>query len=172
MHPRLQVVPFQHLYRLLEEEDVDAVIGFREPDFKKISAVYKEIKKVPVVCICAPQNPLARRQSVTIEDLKAERLILLDPKKAQTDVAQLQGQLVGGRPPAAVYFCESAEAAVILAEAGFGVSILPDLFIPPKVSLARIPIKGMDAVSFGIYYQSLQGNAPLKYLVQLLRENG
>lgn len=43
LHPRLQVIPFQHIYRMLEEGDLDAVVGFRESPSVKISALYKEI---------------------------------------------------------------------------------------------------------------------------------
>ena len=169
LHPRLQVVPFPHLYRLLEENEVDAVIGFREPDSKKIAANYKEIKKVPVSCICAPENPLARYPTVTVDDLKNEKLVLLDPGKAQSDTARLQGELMGGRAASSFYFCESAEAVVILVQAGLGISLLPDLFIPPNLSLIRIPIEGVEPVSFGIYYKFLQGNAPLKDMIQWMK---
>lgn len=171
IHPRLQVVPFQHLYRLLEEDEVDAIIGFREPDSNKITAIYKELKKVPVVCICSNENPLSQRKCVSMEDMKKEKLILLDPAKAQADVAQLQGLLMGGRAPSEFYFCESAEAAVVLTKAGFGISILPDLLIPPTLSLARVPIEGVGPASFGIYYKSVQGNAPLKSLIQIMRKD-
>ena len=171
LHPRLRVVPFQYLYRLLEEDDVDAIIGFREPDSKKISALYRELTRIPIVCICSHENPLSQRQTVAMDDLKKEKIVLLDPAKAQFDVARLQGQLMGGRAPSEFYFCESAEAAVILAQAGFGISILPDLFIPPTLSLARIPIEGVEPVSFGIYYKSLQGNPPLKSLIQIMKKH-
>lgn len=171
LHPRLQVVPFQYLYRLLEEADVDAVIGFREPDFKKISANYREITKVPVVCVCPLGNPLSGRQRVTLDELKSEKLVLFDPAKAQAEAAQIQGQLIGGRAPSEFYFCESPEAVVLLTESGFGVSILPDLFIPPDIPVSRVPIEGVEPVSFGVYYKSVQGNAPLKDLIQILKES-
>lgn len=148
---------------------MDAVIGFREPDSKKIHANYREIAKVPMVCICSLENPLSQWQSVEVNDLKSERLVLFDPDKAQVDAAQLQVQLMGGRDPTEFYFCESAEAVVILVESGLGISILPDLFIPPDLPLARIPIKGVKLVSFGVYYKSVQGNAPLKDLISLMR---
>lgn len=169
VHPRLHVVPFQHLYRQLEEDDVDAVIGFREPASKKISAVYKEIRKVPVVCVCSPSNPLCQRQSVALEDLEHEKLVLLDPVKTQSDAAQLQGRLVGSHSPSELYFCESAEAAVILAQAGLGISILPELFIPPDSTLSCIPIRSVDPVSFGLYYKSTQGKAVLRDLLGILK---
>lgn len=171
LHPRLQADPFQHLYRLLEEDDMDAVIGFKEPDNKKIPAAYREIIKVPLVCICSPDHPMGQYDAVTIDDLKEEKLVLIDPAKAQSDAAQLQGQLISGRTPADVYFCESAESAVVLVEAGFGISVLPELMIPPDLPLARTAIEELGLVSFGIYYKSLKDNEPLKSMLKIFKED-
>lgn len=52
IHPDLQVVPFKHLYRLLEEESVDAIIAFQEEDSKKAPGIFKELKKIPVTAVC------------------------------------------------------------------------------------------------------------------------
>ena len=30
LHPRLPVLPFNHIYRLLDDEELDAVVAFRE----------------------------------------------------------------------------------------------------------------------------------------------
>ena len=81
LHPRLQVIPFQHIYRLLEEGDLDAVVGFKETSAVKISALYRELTKAPVVCVCPSRHPLAGRTAVTPEDLKQERLVLLVPPR-------------------------------------------------------------------------------------------
>ena len=172
LHPALRVVPSHYLYKMLEEDDVDAVIGFREPRLKKIAAVYRELSSVPVVCVCSPDHPLAARGTVTIEDLRREKLVLLDPARSQGDMARVQAQLMDGRAFSDFYFCESPEAATVLVQAGFGASVIPDLFTPPDAPLVQIPIEHVDPVSFGIYYKSAQGNAPLKSLVRLLTESG
>lgn len=171
LHPRLQVVPFHHLFRLLEEDDVDAILGFREPDEKKGSFIYRELAKVPVVCVCTKENPLVQKERITLADLKNEKLVLFDPARAQLHAAQYQMRLVEGRSPAELYFCESAEAAMVLVEAGFGVCVLPEIFVPHNLFLARLPVEGMSPMSFGIYYKSTQGNSPLKSLIQLLKRN-
>ena len=47
----------------------------------------------------------------------------------------------------------------------------PDLFIPPNLSMARIPLAGTEPVSFGVYYKprALQNAPALKSLVHMLR---
>ena len=170
LHPRLQVVPFQHLYRLLEEDDVEAVIGFREPDSRKVPGVYRELKKIPIICLCHPDNPLSGKKALSLNELEQENLVLMDPIKSPVNVAHLQGQLMGGRDPSHFYFCESPEAMIVLVQSGFGISVLPDLFVPPDSPLVRIPLEGIEPISFGLYYKSLQGNEPLRAFVRIMKE--
>ena len=170
LHPRLQVIPFQHIYRLLEEGDLDAVVGFKETSAVKISALYRELTKAPVVCVCPSRHPLAGRTAVTPEDLKQERLVLLVPPRISPAVAHLQGQLMEERPPSAFYFCESSEAITALVTAGYGVSVLPDLLVPEMPRISRVPLAGVAPVSFGIYYKSVQGKPALKALLARAKE--
>lgn len=69
------------------------------------------------------------------------------------------------------YFCESFEAAGILVEAGFGVSVLPQLFIPPNSSMIQIPLENTKPMSLDLYYKTLQQNEPLKHFIRLMKEN-
>lgn len=170
IHPNLQVVPFPHLHRLLESEEVDAIIGFQEADNKKITSLYKELAKIPVCCVCPNDHPLARRASVHVSDLESERLVLSDPGKSPHIVAQIQAQLLGGRPFSQFYFCDSSEAVTVLVKAGFGVAVLPESLIPPDGSLARIALAEIEPISFGVYYKTLQGNPMLKNFIQMMKE--
>ncbi len=171
LHPRLRAAPFSPLYRLLEDEEIDVLLGYREDDGKKIAASYREVAKVPIVCVGRPESGLAGRTHITLDDLRQHKLILLYPERAQADIAQIQGQLIGGRSARDLYFCESAEAGMVLAEAGLGVFILPDLFIPSMPSFTRLPLDGVRPVSFGAYYTSLAQNALLRDFLHLLKES-
>lgn len=191
IHPRLQVVPFLHLFRLLEEEDVDAIIGFREPatrgeslpglpgtgldagkrQTKKQPGTYKELWNVPIVCICSRDNPLSQMSSVRVHDLKEERLVLNDPSKSPASIAKLQGRLMESHSPSELYFCDSPESAMALVQAGFGIAVLPNLHIPPDVKLSCIPVEDMDPISFGIYYKTLKGNPILKDMIQIMKSS-
>lgn len=170
LHPHLHAIPFQHIYRMLEEGDLDAVVGFRETSGLKIRAQYKEITKVPLVCLCSCRHPFADRQELAIEELQDEKLVLFAPRRTTISVAQLQGQLMNERPPSEFYFCESAEAITVLVTAGYGVSVLPDYLVPDSAELARIPLKNTEPLSFGIYYRTLQDNQALKAFMQCTRE--
>ena len=170
VHPRLQIIPFKHIFQMLEEGDLDAVVGFRESSKLKIKAQYKEITESPLVCLCSCKHPLAGRSEVGLEDLEKERLALLVPSRAIRSTMQIQGRLMGERPPSEFYFCESAEAITVLVSAGYGISVLPDLLVPDSPLIAKIPLENSEPLSFGVYYRTIQGNATLKAFIQCAEE--
>lgn len=61
IHPRLQLIPFQHIYRGLEEGDLDAIAGFKET-VAPGTAVYREIAKAPIMCVCSSRHPLSLKK--------------------------------------------------------------------------------------------------------------
>lgn len=171
LHPRLQTIPFHHIYRMLEEGDLDAVVGFKESSNLKIHALYKEAAKVPIVCVCARSHPFAQQNSLCLMDLKKEKLVLFAPPRGSISIAQLQGQLMGDRPPSEFYFCESSEAIIVLITAKYGISVLPDFLVPDTPLIAKIPLTDVEPISFGVYYKSLQGNPALKAFIQCVKES-
>lgn len=171
VQPRLQVVPFPHLYRLLEEEDVEVIIGFKENGPKKPRGVYRELRKIPIACVCPKGHPLCEKSSIEIDELEGERLIAGDPMTSPRNIVALQGQLMGGRSPADFYICESTEAAMVLTSAGFGVTVLPDFPLPPELSLDKTVIENLEPMSFGLYYKTLQGNALLKDFICIMEKS-
>lgn len=166
LHPDLQVIPFQHIYRMLAEGDLDAVIGFKEPSTAKISAQYKELQKVPLKMLCRHSHELANRKEVSIKELQKERLVLFEPPKIFSNIASIQDELMDKKDISDLYFCKSAETITVMITAGYGISILPDILVPDTPQLIKVPIKGTDTISFGIYYKSVQSNAALKTFIQ------
>lgn len=162
LHPRLRVVTFPHLYRLLEEEEVDAIVGFQEANTQKIPGIYREFIKSPIVCVCPKDHPLAAHTQLSLSDLRKAPLILSVPGMAPGPVFQLQSRCMEGRPFSDFHFAESPESAAVLVKAGLGISLLPDLLLPADPHLARIPLKEDFSISFGVYHKSIQGRPLLK----------
>ena len=69
-----------------------------------------------------------------------------------------------------LYFAQSPEAMAALVQAGYGVGFLPDVFPPWGCGCARVPLRGMEPASLGLYYRARQASAPLKALLRILRE--
>lgn len=57
----------------------------------------------------------------------------------------------------------------MLVTAGYGVSVLPEYLAPDSPLMAKIPLRGAETMSFGVYYKTLQGNPALKAFLQCAR---
>lgn len=171
LHPQLQVIPFPHLFRLLENEELEVVLGCHFQEGKRSPGVYQEVAKVPLVCICARQSPLAAQSSIRLEDLVGERLILNDPIRCPPPLARFQGELIQDRPPADLYFCGGIDEALCLAQAGLGAALAPALLPPAGESLTYLPVEGVPPVSFGIFHRARKSSPYGKALLELMRES-
>ncbi len=173
LHPRFEVIPFQHLYHLLEEDSLDAIISYSMVSRKRPShsnVIYMEAAKVPLVCASLMGSVYAEKESIDIEDLKDEKIILLEPTRMQGEYTAIQGRLIEGKAPSMLFFAQSYEMALAMVESGIGVSVMPKLFIPKESDIVCRPIEGCEPFSFGIYYKSDTDNAALKLLISLMKE--
>ncbi len=167
LRPHLKAVPFQFLYRLLEDEDVDVIIGFKETDTKSAPYIYKELTKIPFVCICSEEKKAASLAAATPDNIKDEKLILSRTPVSSSGIDRIQRRFAENRPISDLHFCESAEESMVLAQSGFGIAVMPELFIPPYFPLARIPVADAEPASFGAYYKTLRGNPLLREFISL-----
>lgn len=170
LHPMLQVVGGPYLQQLLEEGSLEGVLGFALPARRKSGISFQEVRRAPMVCLLPEGHPLAGRESLSLEDLSGQRLVLFDPSKPIPITTGAMSQMLGARTPAELYFAQSPEAMAALVQAGYGAGFLPDVFPPWGCGCARVPLRGMEPVSLGIYYRARQASAPLKALLRILRE--
>lgn len=168
LHPQLQLVPFQHIYRLLEEGSLDVVAEFQNRGAS--SFLYKELTRSPMVCLCAGGHPLAGRDEVSPEDLRKVPLVLPAPSQVPPAVHLQHQALLGERLPSEIYFCDTVDAMVVLTAAGYGVSVLPDLLAPGLPGLCQIPLKGGQPVSFGLYYKTVKGRPLVKQFLSAVQK--
>ena len=106
MLPVFQVVPFQHLYKLLAEEMVDVVVAFQTKDEKESYGKYKELIKVPLAGVVPVEHPLSEYGCLTAEDLERQRLVFIAPNKCPGGLRAFQHDLIKDRAPADMMFCE------------------------------------------------------------------
>lgn len=170
IHPRLQIVPAAMSGRILEEEQMDVILGFQETIGSKFSGVYKELVKIPVFCVCPKSNPIAKHKQVSIADLKQDSLLLENPFVGPSSLSQLRSYMLYERSSSDFQVCDSPEAASILVRAGYGVAIHAGLPVPADNYLASVPLTDLPPLSFGVYYKTLKGRPMLKRFIELLRE--
>ena len=171
LNPVFQVVPFQHLYQLLEEGTADVVVAFQEKGQKNETGIYKELVQIPMTGVLPAGHPLAEKELLDEDDLRTQRLLLLDPQRCPDNLNTVQHELTTGRAVSELLMCGSADACITLAKAGFGIAIQPDFPSLRDPALAYIPIESAEPLSYGAYYKSVTGKPLLKLFLQLCRDN-
>jgi DNA-binding transcriptional LysR family regulator len=168
LHPRLQVAHHDQLFRMLENDTLDVIFEIGEETPPK-GTVYRELCTSAIVCICRKDAALAQNEMLSPEQLRTETLILCDPLSLSTQVAAMQLKLAEGRSPAEVHFSSSVDASIVLALAGFGAAILPDILVPPGDALTKVPIVDAPAVPLGLFYKPHPGDDLLKQFARIAR---
>ncbi len=170
LHPFFQVIPFPHLHQLLRENSVDVILDFQKQTEKKNSGIYKELTKIRTVCFLPKHYPLSQKTSLTLDDLKKEKVILFNPQIAPDCFNPIQRMILEQKPMTDIYMLDSPENCIALARAGFGIAVLPELFAPCDPSLLNLPLERFEPLSYGAYYNSTAGNPVLKLFLKLCRE--
>lgn len=171
LHPRLITAPYEQLCQLLENGTADVIFGIRGHRETREKWLFQELRKSPTVCVCRRDHPLAGSGQVTRQALLGQALIFCSPINLLPEMAQLQWLLAESRTPLDMHFCSSAEAACILAKAGFGMAILPDFLVPPGEDTMQLPLAQGPSLSYGLFYKSYPGDGILREFVELTREH-
>lgn len=171
LHPRLHVVPHDQLFHLLETETAHVILDIREGGETGAKLTFKELQRSSLACVCREDYLPAEREYISTQELAREKLIFCDPITLDPDIARLQWKLAEGRYPADLHFCSSAEASVVLAEAGFGLAILPEIMVPSEPSMKVISIQDAPRLSFGIFYKPYPGDLLLKHFIQNVKKH-
>lgn len=170
-HPRLFVVPREQLFHLLDTKRADVIFDIREGRELKGDLRFKELVQSDIVCICRKDAELAKKESVSIKDLSTESLVFCDPMNVVPDIADLQWKLAEGRNPADVHFSASSEASLVLAEAGVGVAILPELYLSGQNNLMKITLEDAPKFSYGMFYRTHSGDSLLKEFIAITKSH-
>ena len=165
--PVLRLLPYASLENLLAEDDVQVLLSLQESAPSK--AVYRELARCPLVCICTPDHPLAAYDQLTIEQVKnGGRIATCPPPIYPPALFSVQNQVVAERDPDQMLFCDNLEIVHTLVEAGYAFAIMPDL--PPAriPGLRYIPIPAFSTISFGAVYRKDSRNATLRLFLSSL----
>ncbi len=169
IYPVFRIIPFQHLYQRLSDEVVDVVVSFRESGFKK-GIEYCELTKFNAVALMEAENPLTSQNGLYLRDLEKAPIVAIDPQSCQADYKKIVHRIIEHKFPADVYICDSIETAITLAEAGYGISILPELPKFQNKRMRQLPIIDAEPMSYGVYYKALSGYPRRKAFVELAKE--
>lgn len=166
--PVLRLIPTASLDKLLEEEDVEILLSLQEELPPK--AAYRELARCPLVCICAPDNPLAEFSQLSIQQLRTSgRIASCPPTTYPPALFAIQSQLLSGRGPEQILFCDSLEIVYTLVEAGYAFTVMPDLPSIRQPGLCYIPVPQFEPLSFGAIYRAGDRSPSLHLFLSFLK---
>ena len=167
--PVLRLVPFDSLENLLEDGDVQVMFTFQETAPKR--AVYRELSRRAVVCVCGKDHPLAACDQLTIPQLReGERFAAYPPHSAPPTLLAAQGQIITGRSPDQICFCEGLETLYTLVEAGFAFAVIADLPQLSMLEIRTIPVQEFPALSYGVSYRAGEMGPVLRRFLARMEE--
>ena len=167
--PVLRLVPFDSLENLLEDGDVQVMFTFQETAPKR--AVYRELSRRAVVCVCGKDHPLAACGQLDIQQLReGERFAAYPPHSAPPTLLAAQGQIITGRSPDQICFCEGLETLYTLVEAGFAFAVIADLPQVAMPGIRAIPVQEFPTLSYGVSYQAGEMGPVLRRFLARMEE--
>ena len=167
--PVLRLVPFDSLENLLEDGDVQVMFTFQETAPKR--AVYRELSRRAVVCVCGKDHPLAACGPLDIQPLReGERFAAYPPHSAPPSLLAVQGQIITGRSTDQICFCEGLETLYTLVEAGFAFAVIADLPQVAMPGIRAIPVQEFPALSYGVSYQAGEMGPVLRRFLARMEE--
>ena len=167
--PSLRLIPFSSLENLLEEGDVQVLLSLQESAPAK--AVYRELARCPLVCICAQDHPLARHDQLSLQQLRTGGRIATCPHPIYPPALfSIQSQIVSGKSPDQMLFCDNLESLYTLVESGYAFAVMPDFPSVRMPGLCYLPLPDFSPLSFGAVYSSESLNPTLRQFLSLLEQ--
>ena len=166
IRPTIHLVPFPSLLDMVENSQLNAALGIKEEQ-NKSSLFFKDLVSAPICCICSPDYPLAKAETLTKRQLSGT-LIACSPRHIPDSVFAVQNSILLNLPPEQRFLTGSLESALTLAKAGLGYILYPQIPGAQEPGLRSIPVTTLPAVSFGVYCSSSLDHPVLKTFLRLM----
>ena len=168
LHPSIQLMPFPALLGRIENRQIHAAFGVKEGQ-NKSSLYFRELCSAPVACVCSPEHPLARYETLTKKQLSGS-IVVCSPRQISNTVFTIQNGILAKLPPEQRFFTENVESAFTLAKARIGYTLYPDVVAAREHDLKYIPVTDIPRLSFGVYYRYDDDHPVLKRFLSLCSE--
>ncbi len=167
-HPQFRHIIQSQIPPKIDDEVLDVAFGMKIDIHSQTKVRYRELTRIPLCCVCPDNHPIATLPQITLEELKTARLIVYTPVSASPEIAITQKNLIRDKSMTDTYLCEYSEDALLLVEAGYGVAILPDLFVPEWANVCTVPIQNVNPLSFGVYFKTGAANKMIHKFIKMI----
>lgn len=169
IRPSVRMIPFPSILEMIANKQIHASFGILE-DVRNTAIAFRELCKIPIAIVCAPDHPLTQHGSLRLAQLQGN-IILCSPRQTPAQIFAIQNQLLETHGKDERYFTESVECAFTLAKAGIGYTLYPDVAQMRDPDLCYIPVTDLkQRLSFGLYYRKDDDHPIMKQFQQLLKD--
>jgi DNA-binding transcriptional LysR family regulator len=137
------------LYDALRAEKIDVAIDLLYQEEKMGSLQWVRLRDYPLCAVVPANHPLARRDSICMEDLAGYPLVDIHRGGGgygENDVVSAT-LAAAGLSPRVSYVSEDVETSVLCVAAGLGYALMPGYLteqFPPRGKVVAIPIEGKE----------------------------
>lgn len=170
IRPHLEVHEYKIILHLFLENKLDALFYYKENMPQKSGVSFLPLEKDSLYCLMPADHPFSQRDSLSIEDIAEESLLVCNPLNAPQVISNFQQDLCRQHPADKIHYCDTVEIAHCMVAAGMGISILPGLLILRSAEFAAVPLHTKTALSFGLFYFKRNTNIALEKFLKLLKQ--
>lgn len=172
LRPGIHLVPFPSLMGQVVNRQIHAAFGVLDSQ-RKVQLDFCKLCSIPISCICAPDHPFAKRESLTEKDFTESKnsIIVCSPRHISSSLFSVQNHLLAQLPLEQRYFADGIESALVLAKASMGYTLYPDMSEIREPGLVYIPVRDLPMLSFGVFYQQNEDYPVMKRFLRLLQDH-
>lgn len=155
---------------LLQQGKIDLLLSTTMMNVDPRRFDYLPLCSYGMVCAMNRDHELAEAESLGIDDLANQSLILLDQTCAPPEMDELQKTLEQRYQPNIIAHVQDTGLTRLLALCDMGVSVMPEFKFRPTGDLVAVPFNWPQKVSYGISIRKDEARDHVRDLAQLIRE--
>ncbi len=129
----------------------DVVIGLKAPGRTPAALNFTELYQGRYICILPAAHPLASHPQLRLEELAGWPIFLLNDLLSDEEIRRLNAQIAEAHGLDEIHPINNFGEGAILAEAGFGVAVLPDFYHTPHAGSVHIPLVYPEPFRLGLF---------------------
>lgn len=166
--PNIEVLNYKTILNLFIEEKLDLLFCYKENMVKRSGINYLELEKDRLTCIIPSDHYLAKKEVISLNDLKNENIIACNPLNAPSAIANFQQKFLSDYPIEKIIYCNSIEISHCMVSSKMGIAIIPSILCLEFPNVSLVPFNSDIPLSFGIFYHTKSANTVLKEFIKLL----
>lgn len=156
VRPSVVVDDYYTLEKQFKSKQLDVLLASRRVAEDVQPAAFHKIRNIKAYALMTEEFPCCSQEEFVIDPASDYRIILLHPRLVPFKAnSSLQRDLLLYQQAHDFITCESPQTAILLAQSGYGIAVIPDfLLLPALPSLTAIPVRDTASDEYGLLFQS------------------